>query len=338
MKQKNLIINLALRNPLLRELITFAPIYFFLALINLLLKLQATPAWTDGTLVRWHDLFLRFAGPNNEQSRLLQFLIPELIHTLLRVSIENAYMIQRLIFIFLVLTCFHFYMRAWFGARGAFSGVVLLAALMPLTYMNHLQESSSLLMLTFLVSLWAIRDNRTFLLIASLFIGGLNNETMLILPMVYFFYNYRSPRPRSLLHLVWRTVLVNLPLFVTVATIRYITRNNPQLAAFWQLPNNIAGILSALRDAPFSRDLFIFYMYNMFWLYAFVGLRRKPLFLRRAAPLIPVFVIVHFLVAMTNEVRLMLPISFLVIPLGLFTLYEHGGPTATVDLKNTLSQ
>jgi len=63
MKQKNLIINLALRNPLLMELISFAPIYFFLALINLLLKLQATPAWTDGTLVRWHDLFFRFADP-----------------------------------------------------------------------------------------------------------------------------------------------------------------------------------------------------------------------------------------------------------------------------------
>ena len=93
MKQKNLIINLALRNPLLRELFTFAPIYFFLALINLLLKLKSTPAWTDGTLVHWHDLFLRFAGPNNEQSRLLQFLVPELIHTLLRVSIEHAYMI-----------------------------------------------------------------------------------------------------------------------------------------------------------------------------------------------------------------------------------------------------
>lgn len=229
-------------------------------------------------------------------------------------------------------------MRAWFGAQGAFSGVVLLDVIMPLTYLNHLQESSSLLMLTFLVSLWAIRDNRTFLLSASLFLGGLNNETMLILPMVYFFYNYHTQQLRSLLSLIRKTVLISLLIFLTVATIRYFTRNNPPLAPLWQLPNNIDDVLSAIRETPFSRNLFIFYMYNVFWLYAFVGLRRKPLFLRRAAPLIPVFVIVHFLVAMTNEVRLMLPISFLVITLGLLTLCGHGGPTATVDLKNTLSQ
>ncbi len=145
-------------------------------------------------------------------------------------------MIQRLVFFFLVLTCFHFYMRAWFGAQGAFSGVVLLDVIMPLTYLNHLQESSPLLMLTFLVSLWAICDNRTFLLIASLFIGGLNNETMLILPMVYFFYNYRTPQLRSLLSLIRKTVLISLLIFLTVATIRYFTRNNPPLAPLWQLP------------------------------------------------------------------------------------------------------
>src|SRR5919112_629499 len=114
-----------------REAPTFGLIYLCLAGINLLAKLKATPDWFDGTLLRNHNLLLQFSYTNNEQSRLLQYYIPELFQRLLPLSIEYCYMMQRLLFVFLVFVCFHIYLRKWFSAPVSFCGVLLLAILMP---------------------------------------------------------------------------------------------------------------------------------------------------------------------------------------------------------------
>ncbi len=303
------------------EILTVTPIYFFFSLINLRVKLHLTPAWGDGTLVQNHEMFTQFIGPNHEQSRILQFAIPEILHRLLGLSVEHAYILQRLGFVFLALSCFHFYLRAWFGVSGAFSGAVFLSAIMPLSYMNHLQESSPLLLLTFLIGLWAIREKKNVLLIGTLVVGGLNNETMLILPLAYFLYNYQSSDAKSLNRLAWKTFLISIPLLIIVGSIRYLTRDNPPLGSFWQLPYNIMSIRAGFKSGLMSAILFIFYLFNMFWFYSFVGLKSKPLFMRRVSLIIPIFVTIHLLVARLEETRLMLPLGFLLIPMGLWTIY-----------------
>src|ERR1051325_9541384 len=50
-------------------------------------KLSTTPAWFDGTLERNHHLLLHWSYTNNEQSRLLQFLVPEAFHRVLGLSV-----------------------------------------------------------------------------------------------------------------------------------------------------------------------------------------------------------------------------------------------------------
>src|SRR6266850_7022609 len=133
------------------ELLKFGSAYFFVALIELQAKLSVTRAWFDGTLVDIHGRLLAFQWMNNEQSRLLQFYIPEAFRRLLGLSVIHAYILQRWLFVFLAFLCFHAYLRKWFDARLAFAGVMTLAAIMPLSYFNDLQESSALLLLTFLL-------------------------------------------------------------------------------------------------------------------------------------------------------------------------------------------
>ena len=181
----------------IRELAVFAPVYFFLSLIALRDKLFLTFSWFDGTLVSNHTLLLHFGYTNNEQSRLLQFLIPELFRNLFSLSIPDAYILQRWLFVFLAFVCFHMYLRKWFGTPASFAGVLFLAAIMPLTSLDDLQESSPLLLLTFLIGLWAIRDDNILVLLLASFVGGLNNETMLMIPVVYFFYHFKAARPRD---------------------------------------------------------------------------------------------------------------------------------------------
>ena len=316
--------------PYLGEGIKFGSIYFFLSLINLRAKLLLTPSWLDGRLEFNHAMLLGYTYTNNEQSRLLQFYIPEVFHRIFGLTIVNAYILQRWIFIFLAFLVFHFYLRKWFDARLAFAGVAFLAAIMPLTYIDDLQESAPLLLLSFVMALWAIREHWTVWYMLILLVGGVNNESMLILPTVYFFYNFTSFKLKSLARLILATLGTSLPAFLVVGIIRYINRNRPHLGGAWHWPDNITGLWNQLGTFPLNywkaQYLFIFFIFGAFWLFAFLQYSRKPLFLRRAALMVPLFILANMLTGIILEVRQMLPLSFIIVPLALFYLFPDTSP------------
>jgi hypothetical protein len=311
------------RRVLGREAIVFGLIYVWLSWIDLRVKLYTTPAWFDGTLIRNHHLLLKFSYTNNEQSRLLQFYVPELFHEILMLSIEHAYMLQRFLFVFLAFICFHAYLRRWFDARVTFCGVLLLAAIIPFTYhAGDLQESSPLLLLMFLLGLWTIREDRKLLMAVIFLVGGINNETMLILPLVYVLYNFVGLDVRRLAILFRNTLLVSLPMVIAVGTIRYINRDRPVLGGGWHFPDNVEGLLTG--NTQYWGFLFTF---GILWVYALLRYESKPLFLRRAFLMIPFFIAAHVVTGIITEVRQMLPLGFIVIPMALYYIY----PRAPVD-------
>src|SRR5215204_6733821 len=300
-----------------REAIVFSLIYVWLSWIDLRVKLFTTPAWFDGQLIRNHASLLEFNYTNNEQSRLLQFYIPELFHRLFALSTEHSYILQRFLFVSLAFICFHIYLRRWFDARVSFCGVLLLAAIIPFTYyVGDLQESSPLLLLTFLLGLWTIREHRKILTATVLLIGGINNETMLILPLVYFLYNYETRNMRNLLVLCRDTFLVSLPMILAVGVIRYINWDRPHLGGGWHLPDNLEGIING-----YMGYWGFFFIFGILWVYAFLQYERKPLFLKRASLIIPFFIVAHLLTGIIFETRQMLPLSFVVIPMALFYIF-----------------
>lgn len=302
-------------------------VYFFLAFINLRVKLTITESWFDGTLASNHQQLLAFDYTNNEQSRLAQFGIPEIISRLSGCQIESAYIAQRLLFVFAAFVAFHLYLRKWFDERTCFLTVVLLAALMPLVYMDHLQESAALLMLTFLLILWAIREHRTKTYAALLLLGAVNNETVLILPAVFFFYNWNVGDVRSAFRTMSLAVLTAAPAYGYTAMIRYVTRDNPHLGGAWHLPDNLYYMLSDAGMYPIdfwrATHLYIFFLYGAFWLWAFVDYRKKPLFLRRASLVIPLFVLAHLITGKIAEPRQMIPLAYLLLPMGIMTIFPE---------------
>jgi hypothetical protein len=56
------------------------------------------------------------------------------------------------------------------------------------------------------------------------------------------------------------------------------------------------------------------------WVYALLGLRRKPRFMRRATVVVPFFVLGHLLTGVIGEVRQMVPLGFVLIPSALWYL------------------
>ena len=273
-----------------------------LAVINLGLKLYDTPSWFDGTLARNHQYLLDFSYFNNEQSRLLQFLIPEALVRTFGVSVELAYIVQRLVFVLATFCLFYRYATKWFDAREALACVVIMACLMPLTYRNHLQESAPLLCLTFLGLFWALREEKTLLYVLIFMLGGLNNETVLFIPAVYFFVSVDMDRERDILRQGLYAVLLAIPAYAVVGTIRWMTRERPHLGGAFHLWENLGDIGNLL------------VVFNVFWVLAFLRFKHKPRFLRRALMTVPLFIAPHMVTGIITETRQMIPLSFIIIP------------------------
>jgi len=186
-------------------------------------------------------------------------------------------------------------------------------------------------MLLFVLGLWAIREYKTILFELILIFGSITNETLLILVVVYFFYHFRWVHPKQInsrsvvefFTLVGRTILIALIPFAIAASIRYITRDRPHLGGdiiLWSSNWHMiwtAIINFRIFDLINSDYLFFIFLFSIFWLYALLGYRTSGLFLQRALWMVPLFLLAHLITGKINESRQMIPLGFILIPMGL---------------------
>jgi len=320
-----------------REVKLFIPVYFFLSLTNLVLKLRLTPEWTDGTLDGIHNRLMAFQYSNNEQSRLLQFLVPEFFHRTFSLTIGSSYALARLLSIFMALVVFHFFLRKWFSQAESFAGVLILSGSMAITFLVFdLQESAPLLMLLFILGLWALREKKDLLFGLLLILGGgLTNETMLVMATGYFFYRVNSFKASNIIRTGFTTLLIALPAFLVQGGIRYINRHQPHLVGSYHLPDNLAGIWDEIRDpiGTLFHGMYIypFLIFSVLWIYAAIGYRRSPHFLKSMFWLIPLFVAGNMITGIITESRQMIPLGFILIPMSLFLIFPKEAQQTTRD-------
>ncbi len=310
-----------------REFLVFAPLYVWLSFISYSLKIWLTPAWST-TLASNHAALLEFQYTNNEQSRLLQFYVPEIFHRLFGVTIPHSYALSRLLFVFLTFVFFHRFLRKWFTVGESVAGVALCAAGVSFTHTHDLQESAPLLTLLFLLALQAIRDNRIGMLLIVFFVGGLTNETMMILPSIYFFYHLKWGSLKQLLVLAGKSFLIGLPLIITLGCIRYATRHRPVLGGGYHWPDNLHGIFVGFLfhplEYPYSRYILFALLLAVPVYYALLDYGQKPLFVRRALWVVPLFILAHLTTGIIRESRQMIPLLLILVPTAMFTLFNKG--------------
>lgn len=291
------------------------PMYLVLGLANVRAKLLATPYLMDGTLVPGHENLVNGISVAPQQYRLLQYHVPEIIHRLLGIDLPWAYLIQRSVWTVLAFIVFHLYLKKWLDTKAAMVGTLFLAATMPLTYFNHLQESEPLNIFLFFIGLWAIREDAFRKLLVILIIGSFNKVTVIFLPVIYFFCWYkRIPTSRLLL----RTLTLLIPVILICGAIRLYFYPITYCTDFIQLRYNASGILKFKGWEHFG----ILFMYGVFWIAAFKSFREKPLFLRRASLIVPLYCLGHFLISRISETRLFLPLAPIIIPMGLFYIFK----------------
>jgi hypothetical protein len=322
-----------------RELLWLAPLFATYSFVLLKIKLDLTPGWFGGLLVRNHARLLDFSYSNNEQSRLLQFYVPEALHRLFGLTIPDSYLLARFVFVLLAFLAMHLFCRAFFDRAGAALCVSVLAALTGLSLRYDLQESAPLLLLVFVICLWRIRERDDAGYLAAMIAGALVNETCLVLASVHFFYDagpwaIDGTGLRRMLGAACRTFVWTMPAAVVVLFIRYLTWDNPHLGGSWHLPDNLAGLGGAVLSSPLQwvRNSYAhtWLLFGPLWIYAFVGWRRKPLFLRAASLMIPIFIAAHLLTGILDEVRQLVPLGVILVPMALWDFAGGRDPLEAV--------
>lgn len=282
-------------------------------------KVTGSPSWSNGTLEYVHKQLAALDYVNNEQSRVLQWGIPQLIVQATGIEVRHAYALQRLVFTTLALFVFHGFVLRWLRPGAALACAALYAVFITFSAQNDLQESAPLLGLTFCAGLWALRERKDMLFAAIVWVGSLNNETMLFLIPLFALVHLERD---TWLRVSVRALILGLPALLTVAVIRYMTRDLAYLGGGWHPAENIRSLGTVL------------VFFGPFWLLAVWRYGQLPRFLQRCILAIPLFLLPNLLIGIISETRLLLPLTFTIIPAALWTLWPEERAARTIPASD----
>jgi hypothetical protein len=235
-----------------------------------------------------------------------------------------SYALYDLAAILFLLGMLHRYLRAWFSNEQALVGVLFAAATMPAALRDHYFQPWSLLEAgLFTAGLLCIYRGRYRTLAWIVALASFNRETAVFIPLAFLFANAsidgtgesgRMPvRRASLLFAaycaIWaviffgqRAVLGGARPVMTIPEV--LARNTAPAVALRAIVR--AGLL-----------------FGAFWVFAAAGFGRAPVFVRRVSLVALPYLAAVALWGMWHEVRLLMPMYAIVIPLGLSFLYRE---------------
>lgn len=241
------------------------------------------------------------------------------------VSVKAAFFLSYaaydLVAIFFLLTILFFWLRTWFNREQSLIGVLFVAGTMPIALQDHYFHPWSLLETgLFVAALLAIHRKRYWLLSFLVALASLNRETAVFIPLAFFltidkksFFNTRSKNDWKLVLLFGQLLLIWAIVFWGL---RYSLGSAPHV-------ETIAGLLAG--NIPKIRLFHAFVKGSLFlgglWVFALLGFRYAPRFIKRVALIVPFYLITVIIWGRWTEVRLLMPLYPVLVPLGLSFLY-----------------
>jgi hypothetical protein len=201
------------------------------------------------------------------------------------------------------------YVRVWFPAEPALAGVLFVAAILPIALRPNEYGPHSLLEPTFvsLALLCTVRDRRLWLALL-LIVAALNRETSVFLVLLYA---VAKPLDKQR----WATTLTYAAIWLTVfAALRLYAGD---ASRYWTLAKVFSSNLSQLWPAVFN----VAVLFGVIGWCAAAGFRDAPPFVRRVATVIPAYLAIVAVWGIWREVRLLLPLMPLLLPLALSFFY-----------------
>jgi len=226
-----------------------------------------------------------------------------------RDSFIYSYLIYDGMAIFFTLFLMLRYLNDWFTGEYSLFGVAFMALSMIIALRNHYYQPWSLLEMAFLIyGLILIRKEKMHLLALITAFAALNRETSYLIPASYFFVNIWDKENR-------KNVILNTAIFSTIWLAVYVlltiarsqTPYIHTMEELWRLNIN------HLPYATINISLFL----GLFWIFSILGWRSTNKFLKRLVLLIPTYLPSVILLGVWHEVRLLMPLYPIIIPLAL---------------------
>jgi hypothetical protein len=224
-------------------------------------------------------------------------------------AFDRAYAIFYLLAIVSMLWALYAYLTEWFTDEQALVGALLVASTIRITIRQHDWAPGSYLEPAFFsVALVLILRGRRWWFALLVAVASLSRETGVFLVLLYL---ATAPFSRRSLWTAIAYLAISAAVFVGVRLVQ------GDAGRYWTLGRVLETNLSQPSLAVFNGAVFL----GAVWLFAMLGFARAPLFTRRAAAVIPIYVGAIAVWGIWWEVRLLMPIYPLVLPLALSYLF-----------------
>jgi hypothetical protein len=280
--------------------------------------------------IETHSQIIAGTAPSPYRYRILVPLAVEPLITVLsfflcyKKAFLLSYVIYALLAIFFLLTTLFRWFHIWFSREQALIGALFVAATIPIALQDHgFQPWSLLEVALFSAALSAIHAKRHGLVMLLLALACLNRETAIFIPVACLLVRVDIKGlllSKSLSN--WRPIFLPLLLFcewvIIFLFLRYFLGNAPHIETIQTLlKKNLT--MNSLFYTVLNGSLFL----GVFWVFTIIGFRYAPTFIKRLAVIIPLYLIVVLIWGVWYEVRLLMPLYPILVPLGLSFIYRQ---------------
>jgi hypothetical protein len=277
-----------------------------------------------------HNQIIAGTAPSPYRYRILVPLIGEVFTKALSVVLSNkaafllSYAIYDLLAIFSMLAILFFWVRNWFSREQALVGVLFVAGTMPIALQDHFFQPWSLIEVgLFSAALLAIHRKRNWLLASLGALASLNRETAIFMPLAFLLTNLdMTSLMRARIKIAGKPILLAGGFFLIWAVVffglRYFQGTASHIHTIEELVarNTTRG---SLFKTSVNGSLFL----GGFWVFAVLGFRYAPCAIRRVALIVPLYLMTVILWGVWYEVRLLMPLYPILVPLGLSFTYRQ---------------
>ena len=301
-------------------------------------KLVAEPSYDARFAL--HQAIIEGTAPSPYRYRIL---VPFIAEPFIRYSPTSnykeafvlTYEIYDLLAIFFLLAALFIWLKNWFTREQALTGVLFVAATMPIALKNHYFQPWSLLEAALLTTaLLAIYRKRHWLLAFIVLLASLNRETGVFIPLAFLLASVDLGRLLRLKNKIdWKPIMLFAGYLLLWAAVffgnRYFRGTAPPI-------ETVEGLWArnTTRDWLYltfvNGSLFL----GGFWVFAVFGFRYAPAFIRRVALIIPAYLVTVMLWGVWYEVRLLMPLYPVLLPLGLSFVFRQGMTTMSPAIKS----